>query len=80
MIYCFHPYQEPEVKKKRSDGQLDAEIFSDEDFYHHLLRELIEQRTKKSEDPVAMSRYTDCVTADMLSTHSHRGYLFEWPV
>lgn len=40
-----------------SQHTIDAEIFNDDDFYHQLLRELIEQRTNKSDDPVAMSRY-----------------------
>ena len=37
-------------------GNICAEIFNDDDFYHQLLRELIEQRTNKSDDPIAMSR------------------------
>ena len=42
-----------------SQGHLkdhDAEIFDDSDFYHQLLRELIEKKTSDINDPVALSR------------------------
>ena len=35
---------------------IDEEIYNDDDFYHQLLRELIEQKTNRSDDPIAMSR------------------------
>lgn len=34
----------------------DEEIFDDQDFYHQLLRELIERKTSDINDPVALSR------------------------
>ncbi|KAL5006937.1 hypothetical protein ScPMuIL_015743 [Solemya velum] len=34
----------------------DLEIFDDDDFYHQLLRELIERKTSDMNDPVALSR------------------------
>ena len=34
----------------------DTEIFDDSDFYHQLLRELIEKKTSDINDPVALSR------------------------
>ncbi|XP_014662168.1 PREDICTED: protein AATF-like [Priapulus caudatus] len=36
--------------------EYDAEIFDDDDFYHQLLRELIERKTADVTDPVALSR------------------------
>lgn len=42
--------------KAGSQSTVDVELFNDDDFYHQMLRELIEQRTNKSDDPVAMSR------------------------
>lgn len=43
-----------------SEGpQYDANIFDDGDFYHELLKELIDRKTKESgsEDPIAMGRH-----------------------
>ena len=34
----------------------DDEIFDDDDFYHQLLRELIERKTMNLSDPIALSR------------------------
>lgn len=34
----------------------DMEIFDDDDFYHQMLRELIEKKTTDVNDPVALSR------------------------
>ncbi|KAL3841684.1 hypothetical protein ACJMK2_019794 [Sinanodonta woodiana] len=34
----------------------DPEIFDDDDFYHQLLRELIERKTSEISDPIALSR------------------------
>ena len=36
--------------------EYDEEVFDDDDFYHQLLRELIECRSLASNDPVALSR------------------------
>jgi len=46
-------HTESAVQKNHS---IDEEIFNDDDFYHQLLRELIEQKTNRSDDPIAMSR------------------------
>jgi protein AATF/BFR2 len=35
----------------------DSEIFDDDDFYHQLLRELIERKTSNVSDPVQLSRH-----------------------
>ena len=37
----------------------DAEVFDDDDFYHQMLRELIEKKTSDVNDPVALSRYRE---------------------
>ncbi|KAF6038276.1 AATF [Bugula neritina] len=52
------PENEADIDKKKQaqSHSIDNEIFNDDDFYHQLLRELIEQRTNRSDDPVAMSR------------------------
>lgn len=44
--------EEPEP----SPAQVDEEIFDDDDFYHHLLREIIERKTSNIDNPVALSR------------------------
>ncbi|KAH6932363.1 hypothetical protein HPB50_004892 [Hyalomma asiaticum] len=44
--------QEPEP----NPAQVDEEIFDDDDFYHHLLREIIERKTSNIDNPVALSR------------------------
>lgn len=36
----------------------DVEVFDDDDFYHQMLRELIEKKTSDVNDPIALSRYT----------------------
>lgn len=36
--------------------EVDPEIFDDDDFYHHLLREIIERKTSNVDNPVALSR------------------------
>ena len=41
----------------------DQEIFDDDDFYHQLLRELIERKTSEINDPVEISR---CVWSEKL--------------
>ncbi|KAM4701747.1 protein AATF [Discoglossus pictus] len=49
---------QPEVKSNTHLKDLDEEIFDDDDFYHQLLRELIERRTSSIDpnDQVAMGR------------------------
>ena len=37
--------------------EYDPEIFDDSDFYHQLLRELIERRSSDITDPVQLGRY-----------------------
>lgn len=37
--------------------EYDPEIFDDSDFYHQLLRELIERRASDVTDPVQLGRY-----------------------
>jgi protein AATF/BFR2 len=42
---------------KNNDKEIDPEIFDDDDFYHQLLRELIETKTSSDmNDPIALSR------------------------
>ena len=35
---------------------VDAEIFDDSDFYHQLLRELIDRKTANAKDPLEINR------------------------
>lgn len=42
--------------KSKEDNEYDTEIFDDTDFYHQLLRELIEVKSGDVTDPVQMSR------------------------
>ena len=44
------------MKPKDSLKDYEPEIFDDDDFYHQLLRELIERKTSDVNDPVALSR------------------------
>ena len=43
-------------------GNYDAEIFDDSDFYHQLLRELIERKTADVRDPLEISRLFVCLS------------------
>ena len=43
-------------REASSDAKYDAEIFDDSDFYHQLLRELIERKTSDVKDPLEISR------------------------
>lgn len=48
-------------KRKRSEtdeqtDEYDEEIFDDDDFYHQLLRELIERKSANVTDPSALTR------------------------
>ncbi|XP_053384310.1 protein AATF-like [Mercenaria mercenaria] len=47
---------EERVSDRDSSKDNDVEIFDDDDFYHQLLRELIEKKTSDVSDPVALSR------------------------
>ncbi|XP_048242589.1 protein AATF-like [Haliotis rufescens] len=47
--------QEAAVSASPGDDY-DGEVFDDSDFYHQLLRELIERKTSELNDPVAISR------------------------
>ncbi len=47
----------PVNDSKNNDKEIDPEIFDDDDFYHQLLRELIETKTSGDiNDPIALSR------------------------
>ena len=52
-------FQATEEKRVTKDHlkDYDTEIFDDSDFYHQLLRELIEKKTSDISDPVALSRW-----------------------
>lgn len=43
-------------KKKEREEEYDEEIFDDSDFYHQLLRELVESGTANVTDPIALGR------------------------
>ena len=43
--------------KARDTKSYDEEIFDDDDFYHQLLRELIERKTSDINDPIAITRF-----------------------
>ncbi|XP_064602198.1 protein AATF-like [Liolophura sinensis] len=45
-----------QVSKENPTKTHDEEIFDDDDFYHQLLRELIERKTSDVSDPVTLSR------------------------
>jgi protein AATF/BFR2 len=42
---------------KEVESEYDPEIFDDDDFYHQLLRELIDRKTSNVTDPVQLSRH-----------------------
>lgn len=44
------------TSKGRDTKSYDEEIFDDDDFYHQLLRELIQRKTSDISDPIALSR------------------------
>ncbi|KAI5633215.1 apoptosis antagonizing transcription factor domain-containing protein [Phthorimaea operculella] len=46
----------PKVKDRKDDDEYIPEIFDDSDFYHQLLRELIECKSADISDPVQLSR------------------------
>ena len=41
----------------KNDDKYDEEIFDDDDFYHQLLRELIQRKTADINDPIASTRW-----------------------
>lgn len=43
-------------KGAEETGEIDEEIFDDDDFYHQMLRELIDRKTHNINDPVQLSR------------------------
>ncbi|WAR03328.1 AATF-like protein [Mya arenaria] len=47
---------EPVLPSADEEKDYDVEIFDDDDFYHQMLRELIEKKTTDVNDPVALSR------------------------
>lgn len=46
----------PVIRNRKDDDEYIAEIFDDSDFYHQLLRELIECKSADISDPVQLSR------------------------
>lgn len=46
----------PDANIQPSESAQDEEIFDDDDFYHQLLRELIDRKTTNVQDPVQLSR------------------------
>ncbi|KAJ2948587.1 hypothetical protein O0L34_g7841 [Tuta absoluta] len=46
----------PKIKDRKDDDEYIPEIFDDSDFYHQLLRELIECKSADISDPVQLSR------------------------
>uniref|UniRef100_A0A7E4V432 Protein BFR2 n=1 Tax=Panagrellus redivivus TaxID=6233 RepID=A0A7E4V432_PANRE len=44
------------AKGAAGDDSRDPEVFNDDDFYQHLLKEFIEQKSAQTNDPVEMSR------------------------
>ena len=58
---CFRaiyhaPVLQERLKSHDTLKDYEPEIFDDDDFYHQLLRELIERKTSDVNDPVALSR------------------------
>ncbi|XP_076320482.1 protein AATF-like isoform X2 [Tachypleus tridentatus] len=49
--------QENLPKQEEHLKEYDSEIYDDDDFYHQLLRELIERKTVDVNDPIALSRH-----------------------
>lgn len=50
----------PSENVKGQEDEFDAEIYDDDDFYHQLLRELIERRTVEGgSDQIAVGRFAD---------------------
>ena len=58
VVYLFDQDSDTE-SQSASVNQYDTEIFDDDDFYHHLLRELIERKSADLNDPVAITKYTN---------------------
>ena len=52
----FYIQGESKVKVDGNIKDYDEEIYDDDDFYHQMLRELIEKKTTDVNDPVALSR------------------------
>lgn len=50
------PVDGEDATADKSNDEYDSEIFDDDDFYHQLLRELIESKTSDSSDSVTVSR------------------------
>ncbi|KAI8420325.1 hypothetical protein MSG28_008852 [Choristoneura fumiferana] len=48
--------ENPVIKDRKDDDEYISEIFDDTDFYHQLLRELIECKSADISDPVQLSR------------------------
>lgn len=47
---------ENDIEEKKVENQYDPETFNDDDFYHQLLRELIEYKTANVTDPIELSK------------------------
>ena len=59
--------------KPSTDNSKDyeEEIFDDDDFYHQLLRELIERKTADINDPIALSRSVETPTSPHLQLYQN---------
>lgn len=72
----------PDVAPVAKEEQFDAEIYDDDDFYHQLLRELIERRTiEGGSDQIALGRYISHFTVFIFTFSmeclSQSSFLFE---
>ena len=61
-----------EVKPSTDNSKdYEEEIFDDDDFYHQLLRELIERKTADINDPIALSRSVETTTSPHLQLYQN---------
>jgi protein AATF/BFR2 len=52
----FQLYLQEALPQRQHLQQEDPEIFDDDDFYHQLLRELIERKSTETDDHATISR------------------------
>ena len=53
---AYHVLGQKSAGGDEEDKEYDAEIFDDDDFYHQLLRELIERKTEGITDPMLLGQ------------------------
>ena len=53
---AYHVLGQKPAGGNEEDKEYDAEIFDDDDFYHQLLRELIERKTEGITDPMLLGQ------------------------